>query len=173
MSHKPLKLIIIAGSKGRVTVKYPYQEPLITPEFRGEIEIDPAKCIGCGACVKACPPNALELLESEKEVILRYFVGRCIFCWRCIDVCPVNAIKGTRNFELATDKHTDLYTLVVHTRATCEICGKPFETTRMQRYIAEKSPVTEEYASICPDCRKRLLAEAVSARRVGISEHKE
>ena len=173
MSLKPLKLIIVAGKKGRVTVKYPYKEPLITTEFRGEVEIDPAKCIGCGACVRACPPNALELVESEKEIILRYYVGRCIFCWRCVDVCPVNAIRGTRNFELATDKYTDLYTLVVHTRATCEICGKPVETTRMRRHVTEKVPVTEEYVTICPECRRRLLAERVSWRRVGPSELKE
>jgi len=173
VSLKPLKLVIIASSKGRVTVKYPYQEPIVTQEFRGEIDIDPVKCIGCGACVKACPPNALEISESEREIILKYFVGRCIFCWRCIDVCPVNAIKGTRNFELATDKSTDLYTVVVHTRATCEICGKPVETTRMRRYVTEKTPVTEEYITICPECRRRLLAEAVSMRKVGPSERKE
>jgi len=170
---KPLKLLVIAGRRGRVTVKYPYEEPIVTPEFRGEVEIDPAKCIGCGACVKTCPPNALEIIESEREITLRYFVGRCIFCWRCVDVCPVGAIRGTRNFELATDKYTDLYTLVVHSRVTCEVCGKPVETTRMRRYVVEKVQVAEEYVSLCPDCRRRVFAEKVSARRVGPGELKE
>jgi len=172
MVIKPLKLIIVAGKKGRVTVKYPYKEPLVTPEFRGEIEIDPAKCIGCGACVRACPPNALELVESEKEIMLRYHVGRCIFCWRCVDVCPVNAIRGTRNFELATNKYTDLYTLVVHGRATCEICGMPVETTRMRRHITEKVPIAEEYVTICPECRRRPFAEKTSWKKVGPGELK-
>ena len=172
MSVKPVKLVIIAGKEGRVTVKYPFQEPIVTSEFRGEIEIDPAKCIGCGACVRACPPNALELLESEKEVILRYFVGRCIFCWRCVDVCPVSAIKGTKNFELATDKLTDLYTLVVHTRAICELCGTPAETVRVRRYVTEKVPISEEYVNTCPTCRKKQFVGKVATRMVGFSELK-
>lgn len=167
---KPLEIVIVAGEKGRVTVKYPFEEPLVSPEFRGKIHIDASRCIGCGACVLACPPNALEMLESANEKTLRYFVGRCIFCWRCVDVCPTGAIKGTREFELATNDQLDLHQYVIHRKAECVICGKSTETTRMRRRIVSKIPVSEEYVTLCPNCRKKRFIRAVSTRKVGSLE---
>lgn len=167
---KPIKLVIIAGETGRVTVKYPFKKPIISPDFRGKIEIDPEKCVGCGACVNACPPNALEMLESRDKKVLRYYIGRCIFCWRCIDACPVEAIKGTRDFELATNDPMDLYTYITHNKARCEVCGISKETIRMRRYVIEKAPISEDYINECPDCRRKSFIKAISSRKAGFYE---
>ncbi|WP_042667735.1 4Fe-4S dicluster domain-containing protein [Desulfurococcus amylolyticus] len=164
---KPVKLVVIASEAGRVTRKYPFEEPLVTPDFRGKIEINASKCIGCGACVNACPPNALQLIEDKEKLVLRYFIGRCIFCWRCIDVCPTGAIKGTREFELATDDISDLYTHVVHSRKVCASCGNTYATEKIIRYVAEHASLSEEYLDKCPDCRKRNFIKALSRRRGG------
>ncbi|WP_440059438.1 4Fe-4S binding protein [Thermogladius sp. 4427co] len=165
---KPFKIVSVAVEEGRVTVRYPYEQPLLTEEFRGAVSIDASKCIGCGACVRACPPNALELIEFPDRVILRYFIGRCIFCWRCVDSCPVGAIRGTREFELASDRVEDLFKYVVHNRSNCQDCGSSYSTRRMTQYVVSNSPVSENYANTCPDCRKKRVLNALARGRGGV-----
>jgi hydrogenase-4 component H len=165
---KPVEIIAVSAEKGRVTVKYPYQQPVVTSEFRGAVRIDASKCIGCGACVRACPSNALELIESPDRVVIRYFVGRCIFCWRCLDSCPVGAIAGTREFELATDKVEDLFNYTVHSRAECGECGGGFATRRLLSYVNARSRVAEYYSNLCLDCRRSRVVEAVARGRGGV-----
>ena len=45
------------------------------------------KCHHCGACVGACPENAIYLND-----IVLVFSENCNRCARCIKVCPVGAI---------------------------------------------------------------------------------
>ncbi|OYT39026.1 MAG: 4Fe-4S ferredoxin [Desulfurococcales archaeon ex4484_58] len=167
-----IKILVIAGEAGRVTRRYPFKpETLVSEDFRGRIEFDETKCIGCGACVNACPPNALELVDKgDGTLLLKYFIGRCIFCWRCIDVCPTGAITGTRDFELATNDVSDLYEVVVHERAECSECGGKYSTIRQKEYVVEAVPITESYIDKCPDCRKNKLLRALERRRGGVYE---
>ncbi len=51
------------------------------------VNVDNEKCTGCGACVEACPVNAIKL-ENNKAVIGE----ECIDCGACVGVCPVEAI---------------------------------------------------------------------------------
>jgi electron transfer flavoprotein alpha subunit len=51
------------------------------------INIDKVKCTGCGACVGACPFNAIEIKDG-KAVINEY----CNVCRACLNSCPENAI---------------------------------------------------------------------------------
>jgi len=45
-------------------------------------------CISCGACIDACPSEALFLGDVKAEVI----ADKCVECGECIEVCPTNAI---------------------------------------------------------------------------------
>jgi len=47
-------------------------------------------CSGCGACVRACPNQAITLRVKESEVDQE----RCRDCEECIFVCPNGAITG-------------------------------------------------------------------------------
>lgn len=68
-------------------------------------KIDPAKCTGCGKCLKVCPKGVLVLAPLKKrynircnshdkgaDVMQACKVG-CIACGKCVKICPVNAIE--------------------------------------------------------------------------------
>lgn len=49
--------------------------------------IDRAHCMHCGACVGACPENAMTLQEVWVE-----FLPNCTNCGVCARACPAGAI---------------------------------------------------------------------------------
>ena len=55
--------------------------------YRTQIMEFPRKCIGCGACVKACKENAIHPQEDG----LRIDRQRCTNCFACTDVCYAEA----------------------------------------------------------------------------------
>ncbi|OVE79161.1 hypothetical protein BVY01_03185 [bacterium I07] len=52
------------------------------------IRIDREKCVGCVACLKACPTRAIRVREG-KAIILD---DRCVDCAECYRVCPHDAV---------------------------------------------------------------------------------
>jgi NADH-quinone oxidoreductase subunit F len=56
-------------------------------------EIDRAKCIGCGACRKACAAGAVRGEARSPHTIDRTL---CVTCGACLEACPVSAIRPVR-----------------------------------------------------------------------------
>ncbi len=54
-------------------------------------EIDPAACIGCGACVRACPEGEILGLIGGKAVLVE--PSECIGHGACRAACPSDAIR--------------------------------------------------------------------------------
>ncbi|MBU0497479.1 MAG: 4Fe-4S binding protein [Candidatus Thermoplasmatota archaeon] len=79
--------------------------PIETPEnFRGKIQYDREKCIGCKLCLKVCPSGAIEFKEEEKKI--KIYLARCTFCSQCNDICPVTCLSMSNEFLLAeADKY--------------------------------------------------------------------
>lgn len=74
--------------------------------------VDKEKCVSCGACVKACPRNIIEIrpvgkrerrvwvscMNREKGgVAMKNCKAACIGCMKCVKECPVDAIT-VKNF---------------------------------------------------------------------------
>jgi len=80
--------------------------PIEVPEgFRGKIQYDTEKCIGCKLCIKVCPSGAIEFKEKEKKI--KIYLARCTFCSQCNDICPTKCLSMSSEFLLAdTDKYS-------------------------------------------------------------------
>ena len=53
--------------------------------------IDPAKCVGCGACTHACPEGNILQMIGEKAVLVE--PASCVGHGACRTACPVGAIE--------------------------------------------------------------------------------
>jgi iron only hydrogenase large subunit-like protein len=51
------------------------------------IKVDTGKCFGCTHCMKACPTEAIRVINGVAVIN----AGRCIDCGNCLRVCPANA----------------------------------------------------------------------------------
>jgi formate hydrogenlyase subunit 6/NADH:ubiquinone oxidoreductase subunit I len=97
--------------KRPATVKYPYVRVEMPAKFRGKIKFDPDKCIGCKACMRDCPANAIRIIKvGEKRFEAEFRNDRCIFCAQCVDACPKDALEYTAEFELAVFDRKNLVT---------------------------------------------------------------
>ncbi len=52
--------------------------------------IEAGKCTGCGACLKACPVDAI---SGEKKQLHRLDGDTCVKCGACFEVCKFDAVR--------------------------------------------------------------------------------
>lgn len=78
----------------------------------GVAVIDKSLCVACGACVRKCPKNLIELIPKSAKVyvacstkckgkdVMNSCVNGCIGCGLCAKNCPENAISMVDNLAV-------------------------------------------------------------------------
>ncbi|MDR3353796.1 MAG: 4Fe-4S binding protein [Synergistaceae bacterium] len=51
--------------------------------------VDQDSCVGCEACVGACPITAISVTDGKASVDS----DTCVECGACVSTCPVSAIS--------------------------------------------------------------------------------
>ena len=104
----------IYGCVGRNTCVAACKYGAIIVDSNNMRSIDRDKCMGCSACVKACPRDLIEIVSIENHVhincsskdkgaVAKRFCGAktaCIGCGLCAKNCPVNAINMENNLAV-------------------------------------------------------------------------
>lgn len=164
-----LKEAILCLKAGQVTLGYPFEPHAPAPGFRGLLQLDGDKCIGCGACANACPARLITLDDRDGYRTLDFALARCTYCARCRDVCPQQAITMSEQFETATAFPADLRLTVKLRLVHCRQCGAVVGTRRAVNKVLNELPEKlglpaekMDWMDVCLPCKRaRALHEAV------------
>lgn len=104
----------------RVTVDYPHKSLVMTPRYRGHIDLTKdektgqPKCIVCMACQRACPSGCIKLdgVKPEgatRKVLTSYTLNftTCSLCGLCVESCNFAALKFSKEYNLASLRKED------------------------------------------------------------------
>jgi len=113
---------------------------MATPDGKRDMHFDDfpksdnKQCVGCGACVRECPANAITLnpLSIDKE--------KCIGCGKCISTCPFGAItkpddeeqtlrflEGLVEYAKPVIEHTNslYFNIIINVSPSCDCMRNP------------------------------------------------
>jgi hydrogenase-4 component H len=159
MFRSKIKEAVICFSNVRVTFPYPFAPRIPEDGFRGKLEIDEKKCIGCGGCANVCPSRLIRFFDDGERTLMKFYIERCTYCARCAEVCPEKAITMTKEFETATNNKEDLLIEQEIYMATCQRCGRCFETDNIIDRIPTKR--MREGRKFIGDSKPRLIKEKI------------
>ncbi|MEY3218915.1 MAG: hypothetical protein RIT27_272 [Pseudomonadota bacterium] len=107
---------------------------VLLPEQQGILPFVPVislgDCIGCDACIKLCPHQAIELEDNNYLIHAK----QCSGCMICVDVCENQAV----NIEQWILPETTTISLE---RKRCQRCGAPFHRPKREQITGELCPI--------------------------------
>jgi hydrogenase-4 component H len=153
--------------------------------FRGVLEHQTERCIGCGTCAYVCSPGAITLqTEPEGGICWQYNALRCTYCSRCAEYCPTHAIQLVDHAPAAAPAQqgpalvsSGFMTQHLVELQTCARCGTPFSAIPLpilEDLMKRKVPTGEGENSdipylmrLCEKCRQRVASEHLRDSFIG------
>lgn len=148
-------------------------------EETGLPEIITDKCTSCGACVKACPRDIIEMRPRNKRD-LKIFVGclnedkggiakracsvACIGCSKCEEICPKDAVVMTDTLAYIDPDLCTLCRKCVEVCPTHSIIETNFPPKKVKKPKEKKSkvtPVVKQEAPVAASIEKPVVKENV------------
>ena len=146
--------------QGPSTDPYPFAPTFSPKEIRGQVVVDPEKCMGCGICDYTCVAGAIHIDKREDGHTITVYHNACCRCANCYKYCPVGAIYLTDNWHSAHD-HAVQYEQIeqqVITKEHCLNCGEPIRPIPLElatRLYAGKDDIDPDHVRhLCPKCRQ-------------------
>lgn len=123
----------------------------------GNLEVEKG-CTLCGACVAACPSDALSM-EAGKGEVLSFSPAACVACGACVPVCPENVMRTEKVTRLASLMEEEVI-LFQDTSPRCVTCGKlimPHAMLNRLKQSLKDHPSFDIISQYCIDCRKTMF----------------
>lgn len=112
------------------TCSYPYVKLEMPAKFRGKLKFYSERCIGCKACMRDCPSNAIVITKvGDKRFEAEIALDRCLYCAQCVDSCPKDALEATCEYELAETDRRDLKVMFHAKPAETAVADAPEKDT--------------------------------------------
>ncbi len=121
-------------------------------------------CMGFGSCVKACPFDAIHIVDGIAKVDR----DACKACGKCIEACPkhlIEFIPYEAKFAVACsshDKGRDVMSVCDTGCIACHLCEKncPFDAVHVEDNIAHIDQEKCKRCSICAQkCPKKVIPQ--------------
>lgn len=152
-------LRMIAGNLAAGPASLRLPETVPAPDgFRGRVELDTSRCLGCGMCAYVCVSEAIRLDPRDDGCTWRYDPGRCAYCARCVERCPANALSMTAAPLAPYGRPGQLESAHEVTFPPCPECGaptRPAPEVLMHKAFEHLEEHTLMMAQRCERCRRR------------------
>ncbi len=110
-AEKMVAFVPCSGSAEAAELRFNYNGPQFDAMhiIDGVARVDRLNCVGCGACVEACPKDIVKLIPEKQKImpacssrdkgaaVMKICKVGCIGCMKCQRECPADAITVKDN----------------------------------------------------------------------------